>query len=522
LQDYYKSGLKEVSMPFLSNLMRQQCTFHPRRLFIALLALIVAAAGPISAAAPQAAHEPAVPASTITPVTWTFAPVEGQSYAGIVAAFTDSDSVTVGNFTNVTISWGDGLTSTGIIVQSIDSHFFFVAGTHTFGEERPLLVAVSFHDVADNTNVNLSSSTPAVDDAPLCACSAVTPGAPTTFSGTGNSVTATLSSFKAAIGGIDNGGTPSPQLSGFRAINWDGVTLGGTDFGGNSIVIVPTKTVGIPVNRFQTRGVYFDRVYAVSGDGFQAVNPNVAGHFIAFSGANDFAPFNTHEVNLDFVAPSLITTTSAPAGARGFGGIFINVHNPDQTSIEYFAGPVSLGKFFVPIGPASNPAYSFFGALFSQANVSRVHVTLGSDTSFSFDGTTYSLRASDNIPVGANVVALDDIVYAEPQPAAPAALTISPTAGIPFTGTVGSFVDADPNANFRDFTATIDWGDGHSSPGRMSTNGSGGFNVSGSNVYNAGGNYRIIFTVLDFGGAKLVGSSAGKVPQTVFLPVIKR
>src|SRR5689334_8732643 len=82
----------------------------------------------------------------------------------------------------------------------------------------------------------------------------VVPGSPTTFSGVGGTNTSggaftALSVFEAAIGGAKNTAA-SPQTGGFRTITWDGVTLDGTDFGGDTVVIVSGKTVGIPVNRF--------------------------------------------------------------------------------------------------------------------------------------------------------------------------------------------------------------------------------------------------------------------------------
>src|SRR5581483_1589988 len=76
------------------------------------------------------------------------------------------------------------------------------------------------------------------------------------FSGAGaTDTTNSLNAFRAAIGGADNTPTPSPQTGGRREINWDGVLLNGTDFNGNTTVIVQNKIVGIPVNRFQARGV---------------------------------------------------------------------------------------------------------------------------------------------------------------------------------------------------------------------------------------------------------------------------
>src|SRR5207237_8253693 len=94
------------------------------------------------------------------------------------------------------------------------------------------------------------------------------------------SANAALTAFQAEIGGANNGNNPPAQTTGFRTINWDGVALNGTDFGGSTTVIDLNHTVGIPLNRFQERGVQFAEVYAVSGPAsaadpstFSTVNP---------------------------------------------------------------------------------------------------------------------------------------------------------------------------------------------------------------------------------------------------------
>ena len=89
------------------------------------------------------------------------------------------------------------------------------------------------------------------------------------FSGVGGTNTSgaalnVMAAFEAAIGGVKNVAA-SPQNGGFRVITWDGVAIDGTDFGGNTTVIVQNKIVGIPVNRFEAQGAFFEEVYAVSG-----------------------------------------------------------------------------------------------------------------------------------------------------------------------------------------------------------------------------------------------------------------
>src|SRR5207302_10120630 len=72
---------------------------------------------------------------------------------------------------------------------------------------------------------------------------------------------------------------------------------------------------------------------------------------------------------------------------------------------------------------------------------------------------------------------------------------------------VGTFNDLDPNGNAKDFTATINWGDGHSTNGTIAKNAQGGFNVSGTNTYAHEGLFPINIDVADFGGGSGISGS---------------
>src|SRR5262249_3648789 len=158
--------------------------------------------------------------------------------------------------------------------------------------------------------------------------------------------------FRAALGAVRNTAA-GVQINGRREINWDGVKLNGSDFPGTE-VIVPNKVVGIPLNRFQAQGVFFEEVYAVAGDGFQSVKPGVQGQFPAFSPKNTFAMFNEISIDMDFVVPTPATTVPQAAVVRGFGAIFLDVEHSNSSSIQYFdINGNSLGNFFVPPGPSS-------------------------------------------------------------------------------------------------------------------------------------------------------------------------
>jgi hypothetical protein len=342
-------------------------------------------------------------------------------------------------------------------------------------------------------------------------------GIPETFSGvggtnsSGGALTA-LEGFKAAIGGMKNVAT-APQSGGYRTINWDAVKLDGTDFGGgaNTTVINLNQTVAIPLNRFQTQGAFFEEVYAVSGDGFADVNPNVAGLFTAFSPKNTFAMFNENTIDQSFVLPSPAGTTPALAGTRGFGAIFIINAVANTSSIEYFHGDLSLGKFFVPTGTKGQA--EFLGVLFKNPIVTRVTLTLGTDTLFEFDGSTASATTTDNPPTH-NLVITDDFVFPEPVSildaspvrSAPngtlnAALKANAVVDTALDGVVATFSDTDPGALASQFTATINWGDGRISNGTVQKNTQGGFDVVGTNTYGRAGQFPTSVDISDFAGA---------------------
>ena len=68
-----------------------------------------------------------------------------------------------------------------------------------------------------------------------------------------------------------------------------------------------------------------------------------------------------------------------------------------------------------------------------------------------------------------------------------------------FNGPVANLIDANPGGTLSDFTASIDWGDGNSTP-IATVSGSGPFVVSGSHSYGSTGIFTITTTIKDVGG----------------------
>jgi hypothetical protein len=487
-----------------------------------------------------------VPAGTLTgtPFTSLFPqPVEGSSFTGQLATVFDDGPLSP-RFT-VSINWGDGTaldTTTGMVSPIAGSpSAFAVSGTHTYAEESSSVtppfntpVTLTISDTANGLGAITVNSQTSVLDANLSQGDPVTEAPTQTFFGGGTSqpsAATALQRFEAAIGGVNNRATPAPQGSGFRTINWDGVRTDGTDAaaGPNSTVVIGSRTVGIPLDRFQTNGVFFGAVYAVSGDGFTQVNPSVGsatnppnGLFPAFSAPNTFAMFNDNGIDFKFVVPSPDNSTIVSAATRGFGAIFINVELANTTTIQYFNGNNLLDTESAPVGGKSNAV--FVGALFRDQIVTRVVLTLGTDVIFSFDGTTMRPGPVADDGVNHNLVVTDDWAFPEPaatanglpivtgaQGTTNAAVTNTAALGVPFRGVVATFNDQDPAGNARDFTATINWGDGHLTNGTITADGRGGFSVSGTNTYDRLGLFPINVDIADFGGGNGINGSAPTV-----------
>jgi hypothetical protein len=466
---------------------------------------------------------------SITVMGQNITATEGVPLAGPVSLATFADSVltrTALDF-SATVNYGDGspTVTTGLNFSGPTGGPFTLADTspHIFPEEAlppaGFTVTIAVRDTVDGSTGS-AVAVATVADAPLVAGMPVSAGSPMTFQGVGGTNTSTmdgtanaaLGAFDAAIGGSRNS-EPAPHAGGFRVISWDGVALDGTDFGGNTTVIVPGKVVGIPRDRFQTQGSFFDQVYAVSGDGFKSVNPNVNAAnpalFPAFSPNNIFAMYNDNTIDFHFVLAGQANTTPVPATASGFGCIFRNVELSNTTSIQFFHDQQCLGKFFAPVGTQGEA--EFLGVLFSRPIVTSITITLGTAELFGFSGGNPTPGGVDDPAHGQNLVATDDFVYAEPMPIRASQVALSPAVGASFNGVVGTFSDVDPIATPGQFSGIVDWGDGLQSPAAFSVDSGGGFDVSAAHTYSGAGTFPVQITVQDSGGSEIIFNNTANV-----------
>ena len=213
-----------------------------------------------------------------------------------------------------------------------------------------------------------------------------------------------IEAFRQQLGATLN--TTPGAIGGRREINWDGV---------------PASMLGkpLPPDFFNStdpgapassqRGLVYEpgdpgtpATFQVSNTNFEDVNPLVAGQFSAFSGSQVFTNTSSNLWDVGFEIPG----QSIDASVRGFGIVFADVDLENNTSLEFFNGNKSLGKFYVPVQQAGSK-FSFLGVYFKNQRITRIKVQHGNGL----------LNAGEkDITNGGpkDLVILDDFLYDEP------------------------------------------------------------------------------------------------------------
>jgi hypothetical protein len=124
---------------------------------------VVTEAGAVSSFASNTAAA-TVSAATITPTGSNITATEGTSFTGTVGSFTDS----AGSYSNpsdlsATITWGDGATSTAVLVETTPtSGVFNVDGTHTYGEYGNYTISYAVTEAGATSTFTSTSATATV------------------------------------------------------------------------------------------------------------------------------------------------------------------------------------------------------------------------------------------------------------------------------------------------------------------------------------------------------------------------
>jgi hypothetical protein len=209
-------------------------------------------------------------------------------------------------------------------------------------------------------------------------------------------ISAVLNQFRNVLGNLNT--TPG-ALSGRREINWDGVP--------DSLLnkALPKNffnQVGDNVPASLQRGLAYDEgEFQVSATKFSHVNNDAASQFSSFSGNKIFANLNNDLWPIGFE----IAGQATPAAVKAFGMVFSDVDLDNSTSLEFFEGNVSLGKFFVPAHDA-NSNFSFLGVYFHNRNVTRILVQ--------HQGRLADGQKDISQGGSKDLVVMDDLIYSEP------------------------------------------------------------------------------------------------------------
>jgi hypothetical protein len=168
--------------------------------------------------------------------------------------------------------------------------------------------------------------------------------------------------------------------------------------------------------------------------------------------------------------------------------------NPDASAADYVA-TVNWGDGSSTAGTVTKQSPGAF-----SVSASHTYAEEGS----------YPTAVTINDKGGASITVGGTATIADAALTAGSAVTITATSGTAFSGSVGTFTDADTAAPAGDFSGTITWGDGSTSAATITaTSTAGQFGVTGSHTYAAAGTFTISVAIRDVGGstATLHGSA---------------
>ncbi|MGB8190438.1 MAG: hypothetical protein WCF67_00905 [Chitinophagaceae bacterium] len=212
-------------------------------------------------------------------------------------------------------------------------------------------------------------------------------------------ITSSVDAFRHLLG--DKLNTSPGAVGGRREINWDGVPdslLGKPlpeQFFNNTDPGAPAST---------QRGLIYesDGIFQVSKSNFSEVNAAAANQFAPFSGTNIFTNTSENLWDVGFELPG----QDVAASVSGFGVVFADVDIANNTSLEFFNGNKSLGKFFAPVHDP-NSKFSFLGVYFKNKRVTKIKVQHG-------NGLLNSGQKDITDGGSSDLVILDDFLYDEP------------------------------------------------------------------------------------------------------------
>jgi len=192
------------------------------------------------------------------------------------------------------------------------------------------------------------------------------------------------------------------------------------------------------------------------------------------------------------------------AGASGFSategrsssGTVATFTDPDTSAVATdYSASINWGDGSTSTGTISGGGGSF--------TVTGSH-TYAEEGSHTITATVTDLTSTSNTATATSTATVSDAALS------PSGTTIHPVEGSSSAQTVASFTDADPAGSVSDYAATINWGDGTTTNGTITANGS-RFKVTGRHAYAEKSSQLIKVTIRDKGGAVTNTNSTAKV-----------
>jgi len=400
------------------------------------------AAGALLAAAARPAAATVITASPVN-----FAATEQSPFSGTVATFTDSDPSAMADSFVAVIDWGDGSSTSFGTITTNGSGGFDVSGQHTYDDEGSFTATVIIAEQEPGTGTATVMDTATVAEADVLS------GTPRSFAAPpGASFTTVVADFTDAL-------TTAVASDFMATIDWgDATTSAGTVSGGGG--------------SFQVSGTH---TYATTG---------------TFS----------VKVTLSDDPPGTATAnvTSTAQVAAGLGVVASNFSTPEGTA---FNGQVATFSD----ADTTKTAASFTAVIAWGDGTSSPGTITGGSGAFTVTGQhtyadegsfAFTVTVTEIGPGGATASGMATATVTEADVLAGTSASFAAQTAIPFTGTVATFTDANSANVASDFTALIDWGDGHTSVGTV-TGGGGAFTVSGTHTYATSGHFTVTVTLTD-------------------------
>lgn len=387
----------------------------------------------------------------------SIADTEGDGFSGTVATFTDANPQAgpASNY-SASITWGDGATSAGTITGS--AGHYTVQAAHTFSDESSSVTVAIKETGGASTTV---TSPAAIADADKLTGSAISVSAVE-----GQPLLEPLATFSDTY----TGGAADDFTA---TINWgDGTTTAGTVLGTGGHYTVHGRHAYADEGTQTAQVVLRDSAPGTASATATASlsiadAPLVASPYTFYAVANS----TFHDVVATF------NDANAAAPASDF-----------TATIDWGGGTTSTGNVVAEGGGlfdvVGTRAFGQVGTT-AQATV-IVHDVGGSSATIQstaqvVDGTL-SLRASP----------------------------FTATAQSSGTFTVATFTDSGPLDPLSDYSAAIDWGDGGTSAGTISVNGS-TLTVTGSHTYSDAGQFAVSVTAREGNGSTASGRATATV-----------